>query len=395
MTVYQARRRVAPAFWIGAVVVVLVAGGVAGALIATSKPRSPSPLHSKRNSSATSKAGNSSSTPPPALSVVSVSPAANAANVPGTTTVSVTFSSPISQGSAQPAFSPSVPGSWNSSGDVLTFTPAGAFDPSSEVTLTIPGGSTGVRSSNGAVLSGDVVQRFRVASGSILRLQQLLSLLQYSPLSWTPAGTTMAPSDTAAQEAALFTPPQGTFTWIDAGWPGELRKLWKEGSYNVFTKGLVMSFQADHGLNPNGNVGPTLWKSLVDALAAHSVNSGGYNYALANKKAPESFTIWHDGHVVLRSEMNTGIANSPTPDGNFTVFTRLRTQIMRGTNPDGSKYADPVQFIAYFHRNDAVHYMDRADYGIPQSLGCIELPLPDAERAWPFLAYGTLVSIIH
>ena len=143
------------------------------------------------------------------------------------------------------------------------------------------------------------------------------------------------------------------------------------------------------------HIGPGLWSELVGALAANTVNTGGYDYALANKGAPEMLTIYHDGHVVVRSPANTGVAASPTPDGTFPVNTRLRRQIMRGTNPNGQHYADLVQYIAYLHGNDAVHYMDRADYGIPQSLGCIELPLADAARAWPYLAYGTLVTIIN
>jgi len=28
---------------------------------------------------------------------------------------------------------------------------------------------------------------------------------------------------------------------------------------------------------------------------------------------------------------------------------------MHGTNPNGSKYADPVQYVAYFHDGDGVH----------------------------------------
>jgi peptidoglycan hydrolase-like protein with peptidoglycan-binding domain len=155
-----------------------------------------------------------------------------------------------------------------------------------------------------------------------------------------------------------------------------------------------MSFQADHHLAPNGHVGPGLWSTLVSAGTQNTVNTGGYDYALANKTSPEMLTIYHDGHVVLRSPANTGVASSPTPDGTFPVNTRLRRQVMRGTNPNGQKYADLVQYIAYFHGNDAVHYMDRADYGIPQSLGCVELPLADAARAWPYLAYGTLVTVI-
>lgn len=156
-----------------------------------------------------------------------------------------------------------------------------------------------------------------------------------------------------------------------------------------------MSFQADHGLPANGRVTASLWRALLGAIETHAVNTGGYNYALTNKAAPETITIYHNGKVVLRSPANTGVPQSPTPDGTFPVYTRLRSQVMRGTNPNGQPYADLVQYIAYFHKNDAVHYMDRADYGIPQSLGCIELPIADAAAAWPYLAYGTLVTVIN
>ncbi len=395
MTRYDARRRFPPSFWIAAIVVALIGGGIAGAVIATSAQPSASSNRGNQNGATQTAKRRSRTASAPPLTINSVTPAANAISVAGNSTVSVTFSSAISPSKAQPTFSPAAPGSWHASGDVLTFTPAGAFIPSSEETLTVPGGSSGIRATNGAELAGDVVERFRVASGSILRLQQLLSLLDYSPLSWSPLNSAIAPSDTPAQQVALFSPPQGTFSWIDTGWPGPLRRLWTESSYTVFTKGLVMSFQADHGLDPNGSIGPALWKTLLQALAANTVNTGGYNYALADKASPETFTVWHDGRVVLRSPMNTGIAGSPTPDGNFPVDTRLRRQVMHGTNPDGAKYADPVQFIAYFHDSDAVHYMPRADYGIPQSLGCIELPLTDAATAWPYLAYGTVVSVEH
>jgi lipoprotein-anchoring transpeptidase ErfK/SrfK len=228
-----------------------------------------------------------------------------------------------------------------------------------------------------------------------VRLQEILSLLDYSPLAWTPSAGNIAANDTAAQVAALFDPPAGMYAWRNAGWPARLRAMWEPGTNNLFTQGLIMSFQADHGLAPNGNIGPGLWTALIDAVSANTLNSGGYNYAFADKAAPEMLTIYHNGSVVLRSPANTGIASSPTPDGTFAVNTRLRQQVMRGTNPDGERYADLVQYIAYFHGNDAVHYMNRADYGIPQSLGCIELPLSDAAKAWPYLAYGTLVTIIN
>ncbi|HZD65638.1 MAG TPA: L,D-transpeptidase, partial [Acidimicrobiales bacterium] len=103
--------------------------------------------------------------------------------------------------------------------------------------------------------------------------------------------------------------------------------------------------------------------------------------------------IWHDGTRVFHSLANTGIAVRPTNDGTYPVYERLRHQVMRGTNPNGTPYADPVQYVAYFHGGQAVHYIARPTYGHPQSLGCVELPLHQAAAAWPYLSYGTLVTV--
>ena len=67
---------------------------------------------------------------------------------------------------------------------------------------------------------------------------------------------------------------------------------------------------------------------------------------------------------------------------------------MKGTNPDGSKYADPVSWIADFaNGGDAVHGFYRYSYGWYQSLGCVELPPTTAQYIWPYLTYGTLVTV--
>jgi hypothetical protein len=66
---------------------------------------------------------------------------------------------------------------------------------------------------------------------------------------------------------------------------------------------------------------------------------------------------------------------------------------MRGTNPNGTLYADPVQYVAYFNGGDAIHYFPRAAYGIPQSLGCVELPLGAAAIVWPYMTIGSIVTV--
>jgi hypothetical protein len=66
---------------------------------------------------------------------------------------------------------------------------------------------------------------------------------------------------------------------------------------------------------------------------------------------------------------------------------------MKGLNPDGTKYADPVWYVSYFSSGEAVHYFPRGSYGFPQSLGCVELPWDSAAKAWPYLTYGSLVTV--
>jgi hypothetical protein len=96
----------------------------------------------------------------------------------------------------------------------------------------------------------------------------------------------------------------------------------------------------------------------------------------------------------MRSLTNTGIPVSPTVNGTFPVYARYRFQIMSGTNPGGSHYADPVSFVSYFNGGDAVHYFPRGGYGYQQSLGCVELPYNAAEQAYPYLTYGSLVTVV-
>jgi hypothetical protein len=41
----------------------------------------------------------------------------------------------------------------------------------------------------------------------------------------------------------------------------------------------------------------------------------------------------------------------------------------------------------------ALHAYNRASFGTPQSLGCVELPLESAAKVWPYTPIGTLVTI--
>ena len=335
-----------------------------------------------------------------ALQVVSVLPKPGARQVNGSAPVQIALSAPLAAGSPMPVLSPSVPGSWRTAGHALVFTPAVPLPPSSHFAVTIPAGSGGLRTVTGGVLARTVVEHFSTRAWAPRRLAELLGQLGYLPLSWHPqylgeqvAGTGDRAEPWAAEQAALaYSPPAGKFRW-DRGYPVALTSQWRPGTFNVILRGAVMAFESEHRMAITGIPDQALWAAVLRAAAAGQDNRNGYTYALASKGSPETLTIWHDGRIVLSSAANTGIPVAPTADGTFPVYLRYLYQIMRGTNPDGSSYADPVSFVAYFNGGEAVHYFPRGSYGFQQSLGCVELPYAGAEQAWPYLSYGSLVTV--
>ena len=398
----SARGSRSPLLVVGIVVLAFALGAVTGALVEHATAHSAKPAGNAAAGSGTSApttsapaSATTTTSPPAPLSVASVTPVDGSTDVAPNGAITISMSAPLSTATPLPVLDPATPGAWTTSGSTFRFVPTTDFMPLSNLSVTVPGGTAGILGQGGGRLAESVTERFQVANGSLVRIQQLLALLDYSPLEWVPAGAPISPTDTSAQVAATYKPPGGNYKWRQRGWPVGLVTMWQPGVDNTFTRGLIMSFEADHALTPDGSVTAGLWSAMLGALASNTLNTGGYNYAVANKTTPESLTVYHDGAVVATSPANTGIGASPTPDGTFPVYERLRQQVMRCTNPGGSSYADLVQYIAYFHGNDAVHYMNRADYGIPQSLGCVELPLTDAARIWPYLAYGTLVTIIN
>lgn len=333
---------------------------------------------------------------PRPLRLVSITPAAGRTGANGAGNVTVTYNQPLPATVPLPTLRPAIAGSWQRAGDSVLFRPATGFPAGTHVTVTAAtatGGSGRWESSS-----------FTTGGYSTLRLQQLLARLGYLPLTWTPLAAPRAhleevppqaaapAGSAAAQLSAAYAPPAGTFHW-ERGYPAQLRSLWSPGRPNTLDRGAVTGFEADHGLSTDGIAGPKVWRALLTAAARNQRNRHGYSYAIASKGSPETLTIWHDGKRVLSSLANTGIAVAPTADGTFPVYEKLPFQVMRGTNPDGSHYADPVSWVSYFNGGDAVHYFPRASYGWPQSLGCVELPYGAAKRAYPYLPYGTLVTV--
>jgi hypothetical protein len=340
--------------------------------------------------------------PPSTITWFPASAAALAVPTPGvgssitpTSPIRVTFSAPVSRllGSTRPTVSPNVPGTWSQpDSHTLQFTPTGIGIPlGTPLKLTLPRAIA--VSSGGALGSVTRTLAWVVPPGSTRRLQQLLAQLGYLPVTWTPSGAPVAQTE-AAQVAAAVNPPAGTFSWRYGNTPGVLKAMWQPGQPSQIDRGAIMMFEQQHNLTVDALAGAHVWADMIKDAIAGRIDQHDYSYVYVRTALPQLLTLWSDGHTVLTSPGNTGQAAAPTQAGTFPVFEHIPVGTMSGTNPGGSSYNDPgIQWISYFNGGDALHAFPRGSYGTPQSLGCVEMPLDEAAKVWPYTPIGTLVTI--
>jgi hypothetical protein len=392
----------------GAAVAVVIAGGVFAAV-------SPGNRHESISTAANSQpvASHSAKPTPPKpvapLQILSVTPSSGSQDANGAEPITITFNEALATTSPLPALSPKITGSWTVSGDTATFQPTLGYTQDTHVTLTVPGGSTGVEAAgladtgttttaatDAGLLPKTQTLSFTTGSYSTWRLQQLLTQLGYLPLTWTPTDAstgTIAADDANAQLAAAYDPPAGTFTF-DSGYPSELTSQWAAGQNNMVDNGAIRAFEYDNNLTMDGDAGPAVWSALLAAVAKDKMNQNGYTYSLVDQDSPDEWLhVYHNGKIIEETPINTGVAGAGTQDGTFPVYERFQVTQMIGTDVDGTKYDDTVYWVSYFNGGDALHYYPRPGYGYYQSNGCVEMQLQPAEYIWKYTTYGSLVTV--
>ena len=333
---------------------------------------------------------------PPSREPVMVTAPAPGANITPASAIHLTFSRPVSAvlGARRPSISPATPGHWSLvNSHTLVFTPAGfGAALASKLSIRLPHAVAVGAGAAGGLRPSELVE-WTVPPGSTLRLQQLLADGGYLPVSWRAHGAPVARTARAQAQAAVD-PPAGSFSWRYGDTPHQLQAMWAPGQANTITRGALMKFENTHGLTADGVAGATVWRALLsDAIAGRKLTSG-YSYVYVRREVPEMLTLWHDGRTVLTSPANTGISGAETALGTYPVFEHIPEGTMSGTNPDGSHYSDPgIKWISYFNGGDALHNFDRASFGTPQSLGCVELPLAASAAIYPYTPIGTLVTV--
>jgi L,D-transpeptidase catalytic domain/Putative peptidoglycan binding domain len=312
----------------------------------------------------------------------------------------LTFSKSVKKtlGGKNPTLEPDVPGKWvEVNSHTIRFTPSGFGAPmAADIEAKLPE-KVEVVQPDGTTEKTDTVS-WHVPAGNPLRLQQMLAQLGYMPNNWRAEKGEEVALTPEAEVRAATEPPEGNFDWRYHNTPSQLKELWAPGEQEVVTEGALIAFQSEHGLETDGVAGPEVWEELMKAEIAGERRpdgpGGGYTFVWVNETLPEEVHIWHNGKVELAGAANTGIPGAETELGTFPVYIRYEETTMSGENPDGSHYEDPgIKWVSYFNGGDALHAFDRASYGSPQSLGCVEMPLEEAEAVYPYTPLGTLVHI--
>ena len=330
------------------------------------------------------RATSTSTTVPPIPRALSITPPRGTNGVAPTTPVTIVLSGPPVPGAPMPVLRPVTPGVWSVKGHTVRFTPSVGFAPWSTERLTVP-----------AALATATKSQFTVEGVPLVRAEQLLAELKFLPLRFGTSPTASSLDlEPEVPDLVSAVPQPGSFTWRYPGIPSTLSALWSPGHANVLTRGAVMRFEDQENLAVDGVIGPDVWRALSAAVAARRTDLSPYDYLVVSEALPEQLVVWREGKDVYRAPVNTGVPGATTPAGTWPVYERFQTTTMIGTDVGGYHYdVANVPWVAYFYGGDAVHGYWRSGYGYPQSNGCVELPVPNAQVVWPMDPLGTLVTV--
>jgi hypothetical protein len=104
---------------------------------------------------------------------------------------------------------------------------------------------------------------------------------------------------------------------------------------------------------------------------------------------------WAGDQLVYSAISATGRPAVPTVTGTYRIYVKLRYTNMSGWTPDRGSYNLPnVPYVMYFHLGYGLHgtYWHQS-FGTPQSAGCVNLTIADAEWFYNWASVGTVVYV--
>ncbi len=139
----------------------------------------------------------------------------------------------------------------------------------------------------------------------------------------------------------------------------------------------------------------------LETVPFQSVTPAAFGKLLEVDVNTKQMWAWENGVIARTFPISAGAPETPTPIGQYKIFSKLPVQDMKGFNPNGTKYFQPhVRWINYFLPGGyAVHgnyWRPLSWFGnINSSHGCVSLPDTDAKWIYDFAPLGTTVITHH
>jgi peptidoglycan hydrolase-like protein with peptidoglycan-binding domain len=306
----------------------------------------------------------------------------------GTRGVAVRLNGAPASDTARPTLDPYTAGKWTNFGDYEFFRPVSTLEPCASYKLTIPAATAAAGHRR---LGHTRVISFKVACPGITAVQEALARLNYLPYSLHGfvGASSVAPLTRVAAAKRAFELPNGILRANVLGAPPLTM-----GTVDPTTTGAMQVFEGEHGLPLSTTPTQQLWTELVADETLAKQNPRPYTWVTVTETVPETLEVHENNRIALKALTNTGVPGATTQQGIFPIYVRYVATTMIGTNVDGSHYNDPgVPWVNYFNGGDAVHGYIRPTYGVPQSNGCVELPIATAQVVYGMLQVGDLVIV--
>jgi hypothetical protein len=135
----------------------------------------------------------------------------------------------------------------------------------------------------------------------------------------------------------------------------------------------------------------------VTSLAFTTVSPSAFDKLLEVNVSTKQMWAYDKGVLTRSFPISAGAPATPTPIGQYKIYSKLPVQDMRGYNADGTKYFQPhVRWVNYFLPGGyAVHgnyWRPLSWFGaINSSHGCVSLPDYDAKWIYDWAPIGTTV----
>lgn len=100
---------------------------------------------------------------------------------------------------------------------------------------------------------------------------------------------------------------------------------------------------------------------------------------------------YENGQLVAEFLVSTGLPGTPTVQGDFSIYLKVRSQRMTGEGYDLAN----VEWVSYFYQEYSFHgTWWHSNFGYPMSHGCVNMRTEDAQWLYEWAPLGTSVRVI-